>query len=62
MYICTYIIVMKGIFGDDVKKVVVLSGTYHKVGDPSIPQAVVQQLPLFVEGHFLWLESPDSEK
>ena len=33
----------------DVKKVVVLGGTYHKVGDPSLPRAVVVQLPLFIE-------------
>ena len=31
-----------------VKKVVVLGVTYHIVGEPSLPEAIVVQLPLFV--------------
>ena len=32
----------------DVKKVAVLGVTYHIVGEPSLPEAIVVQLPLFV--------------
>ena len=38
----------------DVKKVVVLGGTYHKVGDPSLPLAAVVQH--FLLGNFFCLE------
>ena len=32
----------------DVKKVAFLGVTYHIVGEPSLPEAIVVQLPLFV--------------
>ena len=38
----------------NVKKLVVLNGTYHKAGDPSLPQAVVVLLPLFGGGNFFF--------
>ena len=39
----------------DVIKVVVLGVTYHIVGEPSLPEAIVVQLPLFVWGNFCFL-------
>ena len=36
------------IFRGDVKKVVVFGVTYHIVGEPFLPEAIVVQLPLFV--------------
>ena len=36
----------------DIKKIVVLSGMLHNVGDPSLSLAVVIELPLFVRGFF----------
>ena len=41
----------------DAKEVIILGGKYHKVGDPSISQAVVVQPPLFFRDYFC-LESP----
>ena len=41
------------------KRMVVLGGAHHKVGDPAV---VVVKLPLIVGGIFFGLESPDTEK